>query len=84
MSRRVPHGGPGPEWPDEPGDGQAYGDQGAERNGYGYDGNGRGASGQDQQQYGQYAGPGYGAPAGNGQPYEIGRASCRERVLMPV
>jgi hypothetical protein len=67
MSRRVPRSGPGPEWPEEPGDGQAYGDQSAERNGYGYDGNGRGPSGQDQHQHGQYAGPGYGAPAGYGQ-----------------
>jgi hypothetical protein len=75
MSRRVPRGGPGSEWPSEPSepdDGQGYGDQGAQRNGYGYDGNGRGASGQDQQQYGQYGGPGYGASAGYGQPQSHG------------
>ena len=35
MSRRVPRGGPGPEWPNEPDDGQAYGHRGAQRNGYG-------------------------------------------------
>jgi hypothetical protein len=72
MSRRVPRGGPGSEWPNEPDDGQAYGDQGAQRNGYGYDGNGRGASGQDQRQYGQHGGPGYGAPGGYGQPQPYG------------
>ena len=33
MSRRVPRGGLGPEWPNEPDDGQAYGDQGAQSNG---------------------------------------------------
>ncbi len=60
MSRRVPRGGPGPEWLNEPDDGQAHGDQGAQRNG-------NGAPGQDQRQYGQYAGPGYGPPAGYGQ-----------------
>ena len=38
MSRRVPRGGPGPEWPNEPDDGQAYGDQGAQHNGYGPNG----------------------------------------------
>jgi hypothetical protein len=74
MSRRVPRGGLGPEWPNQPDDGQAYGgDQGAQRNGYGhdgYDGTGRGASGQDQ--YGQYGGPGYGAPSGYGQPRSYG------------
>src|SRR5882672_5549923 len=72
MSRRVPRSGPGPEWPNEPDDGEAYGDQGAQRNGYGHDGNGRGASGQDQRQYGQYGGPGQGAPAGYGQPQSYG------------
>jgi hypothetical protein len=72
MSRRVPRGGPGSEWPNEPDDGQAYGDQGAQRNGYGRDGNERGAPGQDQRQYGQYGGPGYGAPAGYGQPQPYG------------
>ncbi len=76
MSRRVPRGGPGPEWPSDPDDGQAYGDQGAAaRNGYGhggYDGNGRGAGGQDQRQYGQYGGPGRGAPAGYGPPQSYG------------
>ncbi len=30
MSRRVPRGGLGPEWPSEPDDGQAHGDQGAQ------------------------------------------------------
>jgi hypothetical protein len=64
MSRRVPRGGAGPEWPSEPEDDQAYGDQGAQRPAYGQDGNGRGASGQDQRQYGQYGGPAQGAPAG--------------------
>jgi hypothetical protein len=72
MSRRVPREGPGPEWPIEPEDGQAYGDQGAQRDDGGYDGNGRGASGQDQHQYGQYGGPGYGPPAGYGQPQSQG------------
>ena len=78
MSRRAPRGGPGPEWPSEPDDSQEYGDQGAAaRNGNGngnggYDGNGRGPSGQDQRQYGQYAGPGRGAPAGYGQPQPYG------------
>jgi Phosphodiester glycosidase len=76
MSRRVPRGGPGPEWPNEPEDGQAYGDQGAQQNGYGpngnnvNNGNGHGAPGQDQHQYGQYGqygGPGRGGPAGYGQ-----------------
>ena len=71
MSRRVPHGGLGSERSDEPDDGQFYGgDQGAERNGYGRDGAGRGASGRDQ--YGQSGGPGYGAPAGYGQPQSQG------------
>ena len=79
MSRRVPRGGLGPEWPDEPDGGQAYGDQGVQHNGYrpngynGYNGNGNGAPGQDQQQhqYGQYGGPGRGGPAdyGQQQPY---------------
>ncbi|MGH3298650.1 MAG: hypothetical protein ACRDP7_43355 [Trebonia sp.] len=32
MSRRMPHGGIGPEWPREPGDRQGYGDQGIQRN----------------------------------------------------
>ena len=79
MSRRVPRGGLGPEWPNEPDDGQAHGDQGVQHNGYrpngynGYNGNGNGAPGQDQQQhqYGQYGGPGRGGPAdyGQQQPY---------------
>ena len=66
MSRRVPRGGLGPEWPNEPEDGQAYGDQGAQENGYGpngNNGNGHGAPVQDQHQYdlyGQYRGPGRG------------------------
>ena len=62
MSRRVPRGGLGPEWPGEPDDGQAYGDQGVQHNG-------NGAPGQDQQQhqYGQHGGPGRGGPAGYGQ-----------------
>ena len=62
MSRRVPRGGLGPEWPDEPDDGHAYGDQGVQHNG-------NGAPGQDQQQhqYGQHGGPGRGGPAGYGQ-----------------
>jgi Phosphodiester glycosidase len=62
MSQRVPRGGLGPEWPNEPDDGQAKGDQGAQRNG-------NGAPGQDQQQrqYGQYGGPGRSGPAGYGQ-----------------
>jgi hypothetical protein len=78
MSRRVPPGGPGPEWPNEPDDGQSYGDQGSPGNGYGYnghDGNGRGASGQEQHQYGQYGqygGPVRGASAGYGQPQSYG------------
>jgi hypothetical protein len=70
MSRRVPHSGLGPEWPNEPDDGQAYGDQGAQRNGYGPDGyNGYGTPDQDEQQhhYGQYGGPGRGGSAGYGQ-----------------
>ena len=72
MSRRVPRGGLGPEWPNEPDDGQAYGDQGAQRDGYGPNGynghNGNDAPGQDQQRhhYGQYGGlAGYGQQ----QPY---------------
>jgi hypothetical protein len=79
MSRRVPRGGPGPEWPNEPEDGQAYGDQGAQHNGYGadkYNGNGNGAPGQDQRQrhgqYGQYGGPGRGGPADYGQQQAYG------------
>ena len=75
MSRRVPRGGPGPEWPGEPDDGHPYGDQDGQRDGYGhggYDGNGRGGSGQEQRPYGQYRGPGYGAPAGYGQPQSYG------------
>ncbi len=75
MSRRMPRGGVGPEWPNEPDDGQAYGDQGAPRNGYDYngyngrEGNGRGAPGGDPREYGQYreAGQGHGGPAGYGQ-----------------
>ncbi|TVZ01987.1 hypothetical protein EAS64_31655 [Trebonia kvetii] len=61
MSRRVPRGGPGREWLNEPDDGQARDDQGAQRNG-------NGAPGQDQQQhqYGQYGGP---AGYGQQQPY---------------
>ena len=83
MSRRVPRGGLGPEWPDEPDDGQAHGDQGVQHNGYrpngynGYNGNGNGngAPGQDQQQhqYGQYGGPGRGGPADYGQQQPYGR-----------
>ena len=67
MSRRVPLGGLGPEWPNEPDDGQAQGDQGAQRNG-------NGAPGQDQQQrqYGQYGGPGRSGPAGYGQQQPYG------------
>jgi hypothetical protein len=81
MSRRVPRGGLGPEWPNEPEDGQAYGDQGAQENGYGpngNNGNGHGAPGQDQHQYGQYdqygqyRGPGRGGPAGYGQQQPYG------------
>jgi hypothetical protein len=64
MSRRVPRGGPGPEWPNEPDDGQAYGDPGAQRNG-------NGAPGQDQQQH-QYGGPGRGRSAGYGQQQPYG------------
>jgi hypothetical protein len=62
MSHRVPRGGLGPEWPDEPDDGQAQEDQGVQRNG-------NGAPGQDQQQpqYGQYGGSGRRGPAGYGQ-----------------
>ena len=74
MSRRVPRGGPGSEWPSEPDDGQTHGDQGAQRDGYGYGGyerNGRGSSGQEQQ-YRQNRGPGYGAPAGYRQPQSYG------------
>ena len=76
MSRRVPRGGLGPEWP-EPDDGQAYGDQGAQHNGYGpngpngYDGNEHGAPGQGQPQYGQQGQQGqygqYAGPGGYGQ-----------------
>jgi hypothetical protein len=67
MSQRVPRGGLGPEWPNEPDDGQAHGDQGAQRNG-------NGAPGQDQQQhqYGQYGGPGRSGPAGYGQQQPYG------------
>ena len=78
MSRRVPRGGLGPEWPNEPDDGQAYGDQGAQRDGYGPNGyngyNGDDAPAQDQQQrhYGQYGGPGRGGPAGYGQQQPYG------------
>ena len=76
MSRRVPRGGPRPEWPDEPDHGQANGDQGVQHNGYGpngYNGNGNGALGQDQQQhqYGQYGRPGRG-PADYGQQQAYG------------
>jgi hypothetical protein len=62
MSGRVPRGGLGPEWPDQPDDGRAHGDPGAQHNG-------NGAPGQDQQQhpYGQHGGPGRGGPAGYGQ-----------------
>ena len=68
MSRRVPRGGPGPEWPNAPDDWQAHVDPGAQRNG-------NGAPGQDQQQhqygqYGQYGQPGRGVPAGYGQQYD--------------
>ena len=85
MSRRVPRGGPGPEWPNEPDDGQAYGDQGAQHNGYGadsYNGNGNGAPGQDQRQqrpgqYGQYGGPGRGGPADYGSSSHGGSSSLR-------
>ena len=70
MSRRVPLGGLGPEWPNEPDDGQAHGDQGARHNG-------NGAPGQDRQQhqYGQYGRPGRSGPAGYGQqqPYYGGQ-----------
>jgi hypothetical protein len=78
MSRRVPRGGLGPEWPNEPDDGQAHGDQGAQRDGYGPNGynsyNGNDAPGQDQQQHhhGQYSGPGRGGPAGYGQQQPYG------------
>src|SRR5258708_14448531 len=67
MSQRVPRGGLGPEWPNEPDDGQAKGDQGAKRNG-------NGAPGQDQRQrqYGQYGGPGRSGPAGYGQQQPYG------------
>jgi len=67
MSRRVPRGGLGPEWPNEPDDGQAHWGQGAQRNG-------NGAPGQDQQQhqYGQYTVPGRGGPAGYGQQQPYG------------
>ena len=67
MSRRVPHGGLGPQWPDEPDDGQAQGDQGARRNG-------NHAPGQDQQQrqYAQQRGPGRSGPAGYGQQQAYG------------
>ncbi|HEX7164123.1 MAG TPA: phosphodiester glycosidase family protein [Trebonia sp.] len=77
----MPRGGPGPEWPSEPDDGQAYGDRGtqrdrgAQRDGYGYggyDGKGRSPADQEQYQYGQYRGPGYGAPGGYGQPQSFG------------
>jgi Phosphodiester glycosidase len=70
MSRQVPRGGLGPEWPNEPDDGQAYGEQGAPPNAYGpsgYNGNGHGAPVQDQHQYDQYGGSGRGAPGGYGQ-----------------
>jgi hypothetical protein len=82
MSRRVPSGGLGPEWPNEPDDGQAYSDQGAQHNAHGpngrngYNGNGNGnrngVSGQDQRQYGQYGGAGRGGPAGYGQQQPYG------------
>ncbi len=80
MSRRVPRGGLGPQRP-EPGDGQAYGDQGAQHDGYGpngpnghngYPGDGQGAPEQGQQ-YGQrrYGQQGrydqHGGPAGYGR-----------------
>ena len=65
MSRRVPRGGPGPEWPNEPDDGQAYGQQDYGPRGYanrptqtfGYQG--RGAA---------YQGRGPGGPAFPGEP----------------
>ncbi len=75
MSRRMPHGGRGPEWPDEPDDGQAYPGEGqsARRDGYGPDGyhhngNANGASGQNQQQrwYGQQPSPENGGYGSNG------------------
>jgi hypothetical protein len=80
MSRRVPRGGPGPEWPNEPEDGQAFGDPGAQHNGYGadnYNGNGNGAPGRDPRQqrhgqYGQYGAPGRGGPADYGQQQAYG------------
>jgi hypothetical protein len=67
MSRRVPSSGLGPEWPNEPDDGQGRGDQGAQRNR-------NGAPGQDQQrrQFGQYGGPGRSGPAGYGQQQPYG------------
>ena len=70
MSRQVPRGGLGPEWPNEPDDGQAYGEQGAPHNAYGssgYNGNGHRAPVQNQHEYDPYGGPGRGAPGGYGQ-----------------
>jgi hypothetical protein len=77
MSRRVPRGGPGPEWPNGPDDGQAYGHRSAQRNGYGPNGyNGNGAPGQDQQQH-HYGRPG---PAGYGQQQPYGGQSGTGRA----
>jgi hypothetical protein len=71
MSRRVPYGGPRPEWPSEPEYGQGgNGDQEAQRNGYGQGGNGRGAYGQEQP--GSYPRPGYGPAEGYGRPQPYG------------
>jgi hypothetical protein len=70
VSRQVPRGGQSPEWPNEPDDGQAYGEQGAPHNAYGpsgYNGNGHDAPVQDQHQYDQYGGPGRSAPRGYGR-----------------
>ena len=86
MSRRVPRGGPGPEWPGEPDDGQAYGDQGAAARRL-----------RLRRQRARRFRPGsaavravrrtgYGAPAGHGQPVlrRPGRQRVRAAGLRPA
>jgi hypothetical protein len=91
MSRRVPRGGPGPEWPSEPDDGQAYGDQGTQRNDYGrsgynwpnsYNGNGYGQQGYGQQGYDDPRGYRDGRVQGNMRRYED-RQGYDERYQEP-
>ena len=77
----MPRGEPGPEWPNEPDDGQAYGHRGAQRDGYGpggqrqpYGGQGQGYANRPTQTFGYqgrgaaYQGRGPGGPAFPGEP----------------